>query len=879
MRFRFRKWTTWLPVLCLIVAAAIGAQAQGNTVITLAVPPWVLDRFEDGTIFDDFRAQNPGVDVVVVAGSDNLFFPGPSGGVQEHLDAVKTYVALADVVPVFSFNLTVEATRSGALLDLAPLANGDVTLNSDAFLPQALQSFQWDNGLWALPVSASMELVIYDKEAFDTAGVPYPTGDWTTEQFFDTARQMTERDADGATTRYGLFANNIGQLVRILGGQPLYDSFSFPERPNLNTPENVALLEQLDALIDEGVLITTFDGNTPPNSAMTVGGLFNIQFSETELGGVPFPNNVVSLQTTGFGVSAGTPNPALAYEVAKYLTNRTELPAALFNDLAARTTLQDADQAPEEGGGFTLALDEEVAALRDELVPVAISSAELRYTDYLNDAFNKVRGNDETEARPATEVLAETQSTAEANLVAAETYSTDLVVSIPTAVPTPQLVSGEASIKFGVGSLGFGGDISPWQEAADAFAEQDPTVGFIDVRSGSFNIEQYTQNFDCFYSPLNFTYFGDYTKLLSIDPFVSADPSFDRANYINGTLSQMEREGRLWGLPLVMLPELMKYDSAQFEAAGVPLPANGEWTVDEFNDALTQLQANNSEQAPFSPAGFGNTYLLMLIGAYGGTPVQNVDGEIVIDLTSPQNVEAIRQVLDLAKDGLLKYSALATFSPVGFGASIENPIYTETIGFGLSPADEENIDRLVMYPRGSSVVPVSFSLGALFISANTLQAEACYKWLSALTQRPDLATGMPTQFTLLSDPAYVATQSPDAIAAFTAYAAAANDPNALSILNNFNATAGAFGGLISQTWMNRAFDNYVLNDADLDTELTTAQDLIDQFDACTANIPPFEGSLFGTGDNEALNAYLRQFRDCAVSIDPTTADQFPGLDD
>jgi multiple sugar transport system substrate-binding protein len=64
------------------------------------------------------------------------------------------------------------------------------------FLPTALQSFRYNDLQAGLPWDGNSMLMFYNKDLFDEAGIPYPTEDWTWEEFREIAKKLT-RDIDG----------------------------------------------------------------------------------------------------------------------------------------------------------------------------------------------------------------------------------------------------------------------------------------------------------------------------------------------------------------------------------------------------------------------------------------------------------------------------------------------------------------------------------------------------------------------------------------------------------------------------------------------------------------------------------------------------------
>lgn len=64
-----------------------------------------------------------------------------------------------------------------------------------------LESIAIDGKTYALPYKTSSWVVYYNKDLFDQAGVAYPEGDWTWEDYYDIAGQLTS--GEGADKIYG----------------------------------------------------------------------------------------------------------------------------------------------------------------------------------------------------------------------------------------------------------------------------------------------------------------------------------------------------------------------------------------------------------------------------------------------------------------------------------------------------------------------------------------------------------------------------------------------------------------------------------------------------------------------------------------------------
>src|SRR5260221_7844120 len=129
MRLNRRSIVAALAVVLLIGAIVplatlqARAPAQGSMVqISIAVPDFNRDLFDKALA--DFQAANPGISVNIVSTSPGGIAPA-AAGVDANLDAFKAYVSTADVVYVNTSKISLEATRAGYFLDLAPLVNED----------------------------------------------------------------------------------------------------------------------------------------------------------------------------------------------------------------------------------------------------------------------------------------------------------------------------------------------------------------------------------------------------------------------------------------------------------------------------------------------------------------------------------------------------------------------------------------------------------------------------------------------------------------------------------------------------------------------------------------------------------------------------------
>jgi ABC-type glycerol-3-phosphate transport system substrate-binding protein len=890
-------------LLALILATEIGplhAQDQGEIVLQLAVPGYMEDAMTE--VIDQFEAEHPGirVELVTSGGSGIMIRIGNGAGqgdIDDVLDEREKYATSADVLAVSSSDLSPEVTRAGYFLDLSPLINSDPDLDSSDFYTGVWKSFQWDNGFWALPVAADPILILYDRAAFDEAGLIYPDTWQTADDVENAIRTLTRLNPDGTVASPGLLNidANINSLLVALLGQGLYDDTVVPSVPRYNVAGLEDLLTawaqmQIDGLFNPPVS----DSDTAPilNAPLQIGrSAFSFAPDDGDspvMTPALLPGGRAGLDVSGFAVSSGTQNPEAAYALAEFLTNSPQAVGSFFGNTSARRSLADAqtNQGAEIIGGQQ---SPELAALIPTALENGIPVGETRFSEYLNQAVS-IMVQDGVDASTA---LQEVEDTALARLDTASARRETTQIVVETPLPTSELPNGEIALKFGISSF-----ISPlpnqaqWDDLAADFADQDPEVGRVDLKAGMENsLEDMASKYDCFLSN-NIVPSADLGLLRSLDPLLASDPTFDPNDMLGGVMQQVQRDGQTWALPVMLQPLAMRYDPDLFTQAGAALPSS-DWTVEDFEYALQALKTMSGDSAPFVPRDFGNTHLLMLIAAYGGLPLDYRTNPPTINYTDPATVDAIRRVLDLAKNGTMDYSQLAsTGGGMSFSIRDDNqtPLYTESLmglgglgggvvvmaqssgGGGVSggdtPKTPEETNPMVLFPQGSTYSAVSYDMSAAYISANSAHTEACYRFISALAQRPDLITGMPARRSLINNPDIAAAQGDDSVAFYQAMDTLMQQPNTVVIPSGMSFDASAIGNILVSFWLNRAFDRYVKEDADLDQELADAETFTLEFQSCTAAIAPFDPSV------DEFQTYAQQYLTCATEVDPSMKDAF-----
>lgn len=880
-----------LIIFSLLFLFSFVSMAQTETSISIQVPELMKDAFQ--SIVDEFMAQNPSIHVELVTfGGFSPSFGDPSD-LDSYLENVQEYVSTADVLLLDSNTLSPGLLSAGYFLDLSPIALSDSALNLNDFYPAMANAFQLEGGLWALPVAGQVTLMFYDPAAFDDAGLSYPTEDWTITDLDYAIRNLSRFDANGQLLDAGLqnLGSNIGAIITSLARDSLIDYTADGVSPRFDEAGIDSIVEMWAKLMQEGYFAQAFfssDAETSPS--MIIGPTFiGRAFGDDVNPLVPMllPGGQAPVTVSGFGVSAGTQYPEAAYQLVKFLSNDPLTSTLFIGSYPARQSLKDVEVSSDTGFVFAAGGEEspELASTIERALQNPIPAEEALYASYLETALEKINEGVDTQT-----ALQEAEDAVLSSIQLIQDAGEEIIINIPVYNSRPQLAEGEIELKFGATAF-----ISPfpnkedWEQMAQEFAAQDPEVGHIALdTSFPTATEEMAEKFDCFILPYNVVQSTDLSNLRSLDPLLDSDVNFSRDDVVGNALEQVTRNGQVWGYPISIEPKAMRINPTVFQNAGLSVP-QGSWTVADFEDALRALEDMVGDDAVYQPAGFGNSHLLNLIASYGGIPVDYRTNPPTIDFTNPDTVNAIRQVLDLAKEGLISYQ---TLTPSGGGFAIamrtgegeENPIaiYDETVnglgfggGGGMMIVQGGNVDVrettsnaeaapdiLVTFPTGAEYNGLSYDMSVAYISANTTYTDPCYRFISYLAEHTDLIVSMPARRSVLNSPELATDQGADVVDFYHAM------DDLMAQANTILLPAGSFlrqadASIFLDYWLNRAFDRYVEEDAILEDELEQAQILTQAYFDCTALIPAYDPQTGNVQD------FIQEVEACVTQIDPT----------
>ncbi len=851
------------------------SEPSGPITITIAIPDLTGSVFSDNLI-NAFEASHPNIKVGIARVDASI--PTAAQGLDKHLRAAQQYASSADVLYITNTSFTgedttsmsVEATRAGYFLDLKPFVDDDKTLNPDDFFPSVWQSYQWDGGIWVIPFAADPYILSYSALAFDKAGLAYPDDKWTLSDLSHAIQQLSVKDSSGKITDPGLdvYGAQFAYVFRGLLANSLIDTSAIPNTPKFDTPEVIALLQEWVKLDRDGMIGADFN-KAPLSVAPAITFVLRPGGSDKRAATL-LPGGKAMLNVQGFAVSRGTQHPKEAYLLAEWLTTRGDVANNALASTPARKSLigaQSNDLAP-----FTLNVNPDLQAVINKAISNAIPLAEMRYTDYLAGAYSNVKTNNG-------DIQVALQG-AEDQAIKNQQAATDRKdkVTLVVATPVPSLNQGAGKVRLKVAAISYSlPNQDQWNKLINDFTASDPEVGrvvfekYLDATSLN-QLGSALLKYDCVYAPFNGVTQAQLPRMLNLDPFLTADPAFDKSDMISGTLAQVTMDNKIWMLPSDISPNVLKYDSVRFEKAGVPEPGPT-WTIEQFADALKTFKADGTGKPGFMPVNTFGSYLFPLIAAYGGNPIDYRTNPPTINFTDPATVDAIQQVVNLAKDGYFKYRGLfSTQMDISFKPEPSTIRQSTLTAFTLPLPGSGNDNaktKVTLYPKGSKYAAVTYNLGGFYISATSQNPAACYRFISKASRMPVLFSAMPARRSLLTDPTLTATQRTDTVALYKQIAALLDDPNTLVFPG---ISAGVDRVQIQlQLELFAALDKTLLLNADLNASLKDAETGAKAFQGCIASLPPLDV------DVDKQRTYLNDFVDCALKADPAMTPLYAGF--
>jgi ABC-type glycerol-3-phosphate transport system substrate-binding protein len=251
-------------------------------------------------------------------------------------------------------------------LNLDPLIAADPNFDADDFVPGALQQVTFEGQLYGYPLIVQFEVLDYDINAFEEAGIPLPNDGWTANDFIDALNRLKPYTGDApvfSTTRF--ISTDLQQVIAAFNGLPI-DYRTEPPSAHFTDAANIEAIRSVLDLAKAGYIeyiprpepneipSSTYDAPIMTNSI----GLFrSMPLRNTRIGSTLYPAGEmytpIGMGVGVFYISSTSPYPEACY---RWLNTIVENPALINFGMPARRSTMDSPEYEAAQGTSNIAL-------------------------------------------------------------------------------------------------------------------------------------------------------------------------------------------------------------------------------------------------------------------------------------------------------------------------------------------------------------------------------------------------------------------------------------------------------------------------------------------------------------------------------------------
>lgn len=804
------------------------------TVIRVAVNDFEISQYEE--LKQVFEEENPNIRIQLLSVNEILDL----NSANDDRSFTDTSLQLAQTADVFPAHYVTGANPGRVVRDLAPFIQADSSFDTNDFYPHTLRE---ENGrVWILPTSLNFLLIFYNKNAFVEAGLAYPQPGWTWQEFRSIANALTIRDGS-EVTQWGFAQPFTSHLAFIEGQllQSLMDTTVNPPTVRYRDEDVVTAVQWYTNLFLQ-------DGLAPTLSPIGAFSLIqankvamwpdtsrslSLYDNNRQIGTVPFPAPDSAINTTplfvnGWVMSAGTVHSEAAWKWMVYLSRQQ--PPNTFGEVALLPARASVAQSTD--------FWEKITPEQAETLQYALLYSYLAQPDggeiyqVFNDAVNAVLAGEKTvESALTVAQAASSSSPTEEEDTPAFTVSEE----------NDALQSDIATITFLINS-------NLDLEAYRILAEEFETI-YSDIRlevrrhtiSTFSSLPNAADNADCFQSWFASVDEESRSVILSLDPFIEADTSFDLGDFYPVLVAQYTDQGQLWGLPASVQPFVIEYNKDLFDAANIIYPSF-DWTLNEFLETAVALTQGEEETKQYGFAGDAIEFNLLplMLERLGAGLINDGLAPSTLMLDTPTTIEAMRWysslttefgvkpifVADpqdiqnaervLAREQLLNEQRVAMWTPSFYSeVGVLDPAIRETLNIGVAPFPVGD---------GGGVLPAS----GYYISASTPYRDICWEWIKFLSLSPAVGQGVPARHSVAESEVYSQRVGKERATAYLASITAAVGESII-----FRLQAGDESWMLEAIyWLGRAYAQITNGEATVEEALATAQATFDVYRDC-----------------------------------------------
>jgi ABC-type glycerol-3-phosphate transport system substrate-binding protein len=619
--------------------------------------------------------------------------------------------------------------RTSYFANLSPLAEAATDFAPESFWSEALQSCQGaDRQLVGVPLNLLLYGIIFDKGAFQAAGIPYPTPGWNWDDFRATVDALA---GQGSPKRPAfedfIWADDWNSLL-----SPTIDSILQASGEEVEPSAQVNATKWfLDDVQDGRVSIltdVTMISITQP--MMMPATLLAMQdtIDYPNHGFAPFPVGDGSDGTTPViancgVVSAGTKHPQAAWQWLNFLSQRWTGRDAAY--IPARTSVA------EKSGYWQAVPAEWLLAMRFGLEHAWYGPSD-------DEVFMPVLEGYRQALSGATDLQTALENIRPGVMLKADT--TPVVVATPVTGGT---LSPE-QVVITIPDWGIGDSPGNNKKLADDFHNLHPDILVKFRATLTSSPDELFDNFDCFPSSASNVQEWDTDKLLPLNVFIDENPDLAQ-DFLPGQLESVTKDGRIYAFPVDFNIGVVSYNADLLAQLGIEPPA-ADW---DYNDFIKITTAVSLAAGPKRLYGMLNGYDILLAENAISLADYNADPPAV-HLDSSEMICAVTALVEMDKSGVMPVSSVEK----DFLAELHSGQVAFWIGDGWINGWMSHLANYapptfkighVPYPRTATPVNTLSSGSAYFITKSSSQPRACWELMNFVATRPSEINGFPAR--------------------------------------------------------------------------------------------------------------------------------------
>ena len=237
-------------------------------------------------------------------------------------------------------------------------------------------------------------------------------------------------------------------------------------------------------------------------------------------------------------------------------------------------------------------------------------------------------------------------------------------------------------------------------------------------------------------------------NVLSLDPFIEQDASFDLSDFYPGTVGLFTSEGEVWAIPAGVDVVVMFYNQDLFDQYGVPYPEVG-WTWDDFLNRALALRDPDASVFGYAPTD-RIVDSLSFIYQHGGRIFDDLQNPTRTTFDDPLTIEALEWYASLIHEHNVAPTQEQLYDEdLGGAGSVVIGVYLNKVGMWTGELSERGGGRqvsttwpgewkmrwgMVPLPRDAQSATLT-SVEGYFISSQAQHPDACWQWISFLSEQ------------------------------------------------------------------------------------------------------------------------------------------------